>query len=349
MEAHAFHPATDHGESLPRHSDIGKRSRRAPKALGRAVDFRWQRPITEVMTRIAWTPSRQKLPRPEPRTDLAENLARTYDALWRRARHTHRALIDTTWDQLAVACGYPVGQRAETQMRRYLELLAEAGLVAFGGHQDLSGRWRYLDVELVEPPPLNGELRRSSSAGQATICEGHRRHETRKQRAARRRQPWRRCGGRPETVERRTLSWRSVNVESLLEGGGPYGPSHPTPDVSAHTRVGDARQERDAPQPGAGPNPSAAESGQRSEPPSTPATPPALTAADEKRAARRERRAAARCARLAAETLAAIRDGEIIPRSELQRYDRAAGDAGAERELFGRFASFLDSIPEGEA
>lgn len=305
---------------------------------------------------MAWTPTRQQLPKPEPRADLAENLSRVYDALWRRARHTHRALIDTTWNQLAIAVGYPPGQRAATQLRRYLELFAEAGLIAFGGHRDPSGRWRYLDVELVEPPSLVSRAPAGvAQSVEATVlvCDGRRRHETRKQRAARRRQPWRRCGGRPDTVERRTLSWRSTNVHSLTEGGGRTPVRGFPPPVSdahdARGRVGDARSSVDAPHGGAGPSAPAAPNGHQDRPPPTSAAPPTPTAAGEKeqRAARRRaRRAAARRRRWPERTAADLRDGRLIPRAELELYRDAAGDADAERGLFGRYADLLPFIPK---
>jgi hypothetical protein len=174
---------------------------------------------------MANLPSRADMQRPQLKADLAENVLRTYDALWRRARVTHSALIDTTWRQLAKACGYPPETRVDgshTSTRRYLELLAEAGLVTWGGQKTSTGRWQCLHVELLEPPPLASVTGRSSSAGQAPFaCDARRRRETPAQRAARRRQPWRRSGGRRDAVARHDLSWRLESGQSLSETSPP--------------------------------------------------------------------------------------------------------------------------------
>ena len=50
-------------------------------------------------------------------------------------------------------------------VRRWLELLAEAGLIAFGGAKDFQGRWRRLEIVLLEPPALPSEPSARSSAG----------------------------------------------------------------------------------------------------------------------------------------------------------------------------------------
>jgi hypothetical protein len=271
--------------------------------------------------------------RPQLKADLAENVLRTYDALWRRARVSHSALVDTTWRQLARACGYPEDTRTDrghTSIARYLDLLAEAGLVTWGGQKTVTGRWQCLHVELVEPPPLASVTGRSSSAGEAAFtCEARRRRETPAQRLARRRQPWRRCGGRRDAVARHSLSW-SRKVGS---------PSSETAMSEAH-----GRSSRDAYARARGRDASHAIA--------EPSRAPALNGGDERegsaaerRAQRRQRRRQARVARLQAETRRMLADGELIHRDELEAYRAAAGDRDAELQLFGRFAAFLAPTP----
>jgi hypothetical protein len=289
-----------------------------------------------VLTRVANLPSRAEMQRPQLKADLAENLLRTYDALWRRARATHSALVDTTWRQLARACGYPEDTRTDRGHRsiaRYLDLLAEAGMVTWGGAKTPTGRWQCLHVELLEPPSLVSTEGRSSSAGQAAFaCEARRRHESPRDRAARRRSPWRRCGGRRDAVARHDLSW-SKNVRSPYSETACSGRRPSQAVVSdGHTR---SRQEDAS---GAEPRRAPAQwnGGDEEE-------------RDRRRQARRERRRRARVERLRLETRRMIRDGDLVPRWERERYAAIAGNAEAELELFGSFAGFLATIPTGDS
>lgn len=309
----------DRGQKVGHRSDGRQHRRRA--LVQREVDFRWQRPGFEVLTRCANVASRAHMQRPQLRADLAENLLRTYDALWRRARVTHRATVDTTWRQLAVACGYEDDPKAfengSTSIRRYLELLAEAGLIAYGGARTDRGAWSHLDVELVEPPALRSVARRRSSAGEATliVCQARRRRESAAQRASRRRRPWRRAGGRADAIARRSLSWSSEVVSPLSEIDHPYGVGRSFSDAHAEARVGDAR-------------------------PPVAAAGAAAVRTTSRKAERARRRRDARIARLQAEARRKLADGEWVSRAERQRQ----ADPGFAASL-GRFACFLDSIP----
>ena len=110
-----------------------------------------------------------------PRSDLADNLMRTYNALWRHAHARHTARFRLTHRQLIEATGYLVPdyikdgrERKLTSLVSYLTLLEEAGVVRWDGRDDLADG-RSSVVTLLEPPeplPSAPEGRRSS-AGRA--------------------------------------------------------------------------------------------------------------------------------------------------------------------------------------
>jgi hypothetical protein len=319
--------ATRHGGARAKSKTNGHRP--ATRRPSRPVDFRWQRPASEVLTRVANLDSRAHMKRPQPRADLAENLLRTYDALWRRARVTHNALIDTTWRQLVTACGYPADTNTAngfTSVTNYLDLLAEAGLLAWGGAKNDRGQWKCLHVELLEPPPVQ-DVGRSSSAGQATLilCQARRRPEGRGQRDELRRRPWRRSGGRRDAQARHALSWSHESRESLPENASPYGGGRSSLDGQARTREGEAADA--APCRAPAPRDCGDENGER----------------DRRAEARRQRRRPERVARWQAETRRQLRDGERMHPDELAAQRQADADPAA---AYGRFAKFLSSIPK---
>jgi hypothetical protein len=211
------------------------------------VDFRWQVPFDVLLTHVANVPSRIDMRR--PRADLADNLWRTYSALWRHARATHSAIIDTTWEQLFVACGYEPKALAggPTSLQRYVSLLQEAGLVLARGVTKPNGQWSHLQVQLVEPPSLLSESRRRSSAGEATfwVCSARREREDASQRAERRRQPWRRAGGRRDAHARHILSWSCKVANPPQETG--YPPQGGSSQSFSHVHATRAARGCDAP------------------------------------------------------------------------------------------------------
>jgi hypothetical protein len=122
----------------------------------------------ELLTRVADLPSRKG--KRKPRRDLADNLGRFYDALWRHAHARHTARYRLTHHQLARACGYKdwsyrAGQL--TSIRNYIAVLEEAGLIRISGRHELADG-RACVVTLLPPPELSesGVCRRSS-AGRA--------------------------------------------------------------------------------------------------------------------------------------------------------------------------------------
>lgn len=135
--------------SRPSVSRTNRRRRDSMLKPRTQLDVTSQLTAGELLERCAAVPSREKLTRRELRADLAENVTRFYDALWRHARATHSSTIYTTWDQLAVANGYEPGKRALHTMQRYAALLAEAGILEFGGDQDDTGAHRRLRVRLL--------------------------------------------------------------------------------------------------------------------------------------------------------------------------------------------------------
>lgn len=192
------------------------RRRRSMPKLRTTLDPGWQMPRWALMQRLAEVPSRQTLKRPELRSDLADNVGRFYDALWRHAHATHSATIYTTWDQLATACGYEGGSPLSA-LQNYAALLEEAGIIQIGGEKDHSGAWRRLRVQLLAQE-WAGQL--CESTPPAYPCTARRRHETRKQRKDRRRQPHRRVGGRGEATKRYRFFWgREVGSPTRLGGG----------------------------------------------------------------------------------------------------------------------------------
>jgi len=143
----------------------GRGGRRGPCTPKKRLplDVAWQRPTPELLSRLANVPSRADRKRPKLKRDLAENVDRAYQAIWRRARASGSAAIDTTWAQFAVACGYEgtlsvpddrerLAMLGAGSCRRYLQLLQEAGLLVYGGIQDANGAWERLDIVLLEPP-----------------------------------------------------------------------------------------------------------------------------------------------------------------------------------------------------
>ena len=92
-------PGTERRQTLARGSDFRRRSRDVPPLpLPRQLDR------AELLTRIDELPSREG--KRFPRADLADNLGRFYDALWRHAHARGTVRYRLTGRQLAAACGY---------------------------------------------------------------------------------------------------------------------------------------------------------------------------------------------------------------------------------------------------
>jgi hypothetical protein len=178
------------------------------------------------MTRIAALPSRQGLMSPIPRPQLAENLSRTYEALWRAAIATHNAHVYTTWAQLAAMCGYE--HAARSSIANWLDLLVEAGLIEYGGDKDQTGRWLRLRITLLAPAGLlSGTAPVAQLDGATLTCEARRRRETRSQRRSRRVKPWCRQGGQgtPGVSPRWDFFWPETWQSVVL--GRPSGTTSP--------------------------------------------------------------------------------------------------------------------------
>lgn len=169
--------------------------------------------------------------RPRPRADMAENLGRFYDAVWRHARATHSGIVYTSWAQLAIACGYEATDRALSRLQGYAALVEEAGLMRVGGEKDHTGAWRRLRIVLLEPSGLlSGSAPVAQLDDRTGICEARRRHETRSQRRSRRHRPWRRHGGRarPGSLPRFDFFW-TVNGYSGEPARPAQGTTCPSP------------------------------------------------------------------------------------------------------------------------
>jgi hypothetical protein len=121
-----------------------------------------------VVSLIAAVPSREGM-RP-PRSDLADNVLRLYNALWRHAYARGTARFRLTGDQLRAAAGYeePSYSGWLTSIKRYVGLLEEAELVSMNGRDELADGRTCVVTLLAPPEPLESdEARRRSSAGRA--------------------------------------------------------------------------------------------------------------------------------------------------------------------------------------
>jgi hypothetical protein len=158
----------------------------------------------ELFTRIGLLPSRANMTRPFPRSDLREGIAKTFDKIWNHAHATHNAVIRTTWAQLLAALDYADDAQGYATLQRYLTLLAEAGLITFGGIKYDDGSWRCLEIMLLEPPSLAslGAAPVAQLDRAACSCRARRRPETRSEIEALRTRPWRRKTGRGDRVGR---------------------------------------------------------------------------------------------------------------------------------------------------
>lgn len=160
---------------------------------------------------VAQVPSRAHLKRPDRvRGDLADNLIRLYNALWRHAHARGTARYRLTWGQLLAAAGYEERTYDPAwfgSLRSYVRLFEEAGLVRMSGRDELADG-RTCVVTLLAPPGglESAEDGRRSSAGQPT-CEARRRTETRSQRAAWRERPYVHKGGRGRARQRWSFFW----------------------------------------------------------------------------------------------------------------------------------------------
>ena len=152
--------------------------------------------------------------RRELRTDLGENLARFYYALWRIAHAANSAEYRTTWAQLADHAGYEGGKRMLGSLQRYVRLVEEMGVAKVEGEKSEQGFWRNLRVTLLEPPELDSPSPAgvAQSVQASPVCRAERRRTRRRQRLEDRVRPYCPKGGRGRAAQRHVFSWGSQVV-----------------------------------------------------------------------------------------------------------------------------------------